>query len=60
MTISGIPTHLNECVIFTVYTQLTNVAVGCRLETNVLHYKYKYKGKGKVHPRTVHEGPEGE
>jgi hypothetical protein len=48
MTISGIPTHLNDCVIFTVYTQLTNVAVGLRLETNVLHYKYKYNTMPKV------------
>jgi len=23
-------------------------------------YMYKRKGKGKVHPRTGHEGPEGE
>jgi hypothetical protein len=42
ITISGILTHLYDCVIFTVYTQLTNVTVGCKLETNVLHYKYKY------------------
>ena len=62
MTISSISTHLNDRVIFTVCTQLKNVAVGRRLETNVLHYKYEHyaKGKGKVHPRTVHEGPGGE
>jgi len=45
MTKSGTPTHLNDCVIF---TQLTNVAVGRRLETNVLHYKYNTMPKVKV------------
>ena len=48
MTKSGRPTHLNDCVIFTVYTQLTNMAVGHRLETNVLHYKYNTMPKVKV------------
>ena len=35
--------------------------VWLRIVPNVqLRHQLRYKGKGKVHPRTGHEGPEGE
>jgi hypothetical protein len=32
ITISGIPNHQNNCVVFILYTILTNVAMGCMIK----------------------------
>lgn len=36
ITVIGIPNRLNYCVIFTLYTQFANVAMGCVIQSGRL------------------------